>query len=118
MYAIQSVVDIMKQTLSLLIILLTAACSPSTDKSHSLSAHFPAIKHNMNDSTWYNRKIGSARYMLEVKYGDPRVAIAKARALFRCGDHFGLGRQILAKYANDLHGHYFRHAAGVMGLME
>ena len=37
-----------------------------------------------------------------------------ARALFRCGDHFGLGRQILAKYANDLHGHYFRHAFGVM----
>ncbi len=37
-----------------------------------------------------------------------------ARALYRCGDHFGLGRQILEKYANDLHGHYFRHAVGVL----
>ncbi len=37
-----------------------------------------------------------------------------ARALYRCGDHFGLGRQILEKYANDLHGHYFRHAYGIM----
>ncbi len=37
-----------------------------------------------------------------------------ARALFRCGDHYGLGRQILENYANDLHGHYFRHAYGVL----
>ena len=39
-----------------------------------------------------------------------------ARALYRCGDHYGLGRQILEKYSNDLHGHYFRHAAGILGL--
>ena len=39
-----------------------------------------------------------------------------ARALYRCGDHYRLGRQILEKYTNDLHGHYFRHAAGVMDL--
>ncbi|MFP4367741.1 MAG: FAD-dependent oxidoreductase, partial [Bacteroidales bacterium] len=39
-----------------------------------------------------------------------------ARALYRCGDHYRLGRQILEKYANDLHGHYFRHAIGVMDL--
>ncbi len=39
-----------------------------------------------------------------------------ARALYRCGDHYGLGRQILEKYSNDLHGHYFRHAAGILGI--
>ncbi len=39
-----------------------------------------------------------------------------ARALYRCGDHYGLGRQILENYSNDLHGHYFRHAAGILGL--
>ena len=39
-----------------------------------------------------------------------------ARALYRCGDYYGLGRQILEHYANDLHGHYFRHAAGILGL--
>ena len=39
-----------------------------------------------------------------------------ARALYRCGDHYGLGKQILKNYSNDLHGHYFRHAAGVMDL--
>ena len=38
-----------------------------------------------------------------------------ARALYRCGDHYGLGKQILENYANDLHGHYFRHATGVLG---
>jgi hypothetical protein len=39
-----------------------------------------------------------------------------ARALYRCSDHYGLGRQILEKYSNDLHGHYFRHAAGILGI--
>ncbi|MGF1586681.1 MAG: hypothetical protein ACFCUM_15250, partial [Bacteroidales bacterium] len=39
-----------------------------------------------------------------------------ARALYRCGDHYGLGKQILKNYSNDLHGHYFRHAAGVMDM--
>ena len=39
-----------------------------------------------------------------------------ARALYRCGDQYELGRQILEKYSNDLHGHYFRHATGVLDL--
>ena len=38
-----------------------------------------------------------------------------ARALYRCGDYYGLGKQILEKYSNDLHGHYFRHATGILG---
>ncbi len=37
-----------------------------------------------------------------------------ARALFICGDHNGLGRKILTKYANDLHGPYSYHAMGVL----
>lgn len=37
-----------------------------------------------------------------------------ARALFRCGDHQGLGETILRQYAQDLHGHYARHARAVL----
>jgi hypothetical protein len=34
-----------------------------------------------------------------------------ARALYRCGDNeTGQGKEIMENYANDLHGHYFRHA--------
>jgi len=38
-----------------------------------------------------------------------------ARALYRCGDHEGLGEKILRQYANDLRAHYARHAQGVLG---
>ncbi|MCX7820004.1 MAG: FAD-dependent oxidoreductase [Kiritimatiellae bacterium] len=41
--------------------------------------------------------------------------ISLARALYRCGDHEGLGRSILERYADDLHGHYARHARTVLG---
>jgi hypothetical protein len=37
-----------------------------------------------------------------------------ARALYRCGDHDGLGESILRQYAQDLHGHYARHAQAVL----
>ncbi|MBM3854955.1 MAG: FAD-dependent oxidoreductase, partial [Verrucomicrobia bacterium] len=37
-----------------------------------------------------------------------------ARALFRCGDHEGLGARILREYATDLRGHYARHAQAVL----
>ena len=37
-----------------------------------------------------------------------------ARALYRCGDYEGLGNAILSRYANDLRGHYFLHAAGIL----
>jgi alkaline phosphatase D len=69
----------MKSTSLFLIVLLAAACQPAADNSRALSEGFPEIKHNLNDSSWYNRKVGSARYMLEVKYGDPKNAIEKAR---------------------------------------
>lgn len=37
-----------------------------------------------------------------------------ARALYRCGDDQGLGEKILRQYAQDLHGHYARHAQAVL----
>lgn len=37
-----------------------------------------------------------------------------ARALYRCGDHQGLGEKTLRQFAQDLHGHYARHAQAVL----
>jgi hypothetical protein len=37
-----------------------------------------------------------------------------ARALVRCGDHEGIGRQILENYTTDLRGHLARHAKAVL----
>ncbi|NLZ03121.1 MAG: FAD-dependent oxidoreductase [Pirellulaceae bacterium] len=37
-----------------------------------------------------------------------------ARALYLCGDHNGLGRQILEEYNEDLRGHFARHARAVL----
>lgn len=37
-----------------------------------------------------------------------------ARALYRCGDEAGLGEKTLRAYAQDLHGHYARHAQAVL----
>lgn len=37
-----------------------------------------------------------------------------ARALYRCGDYESLGEGILRSYAQDLHGHYARHAQAVL----
>jgi hypothetical protein len=37
-----------------------------------------------------------------------------ARALFRCGDHEGLGEKILREYSADLRGHYVTHARAVL----
>ena len=40
--------------------------------------------------------------------------LALARALLKCGDHEGLGRAILERYAKDLRGHVARHAQAVL----
>ena len=37
-----------------------------------------------------------------------------ARALYRCGDHNGLGKKILQQYTQDLRGHLSRHAQAVL----
>ena len=37
-----------------------------------------------------------------------------ARALYRCGDYEGIGKEILNEYANDLRAHYARHADAVL----
>ena len=39
-----------------------------------------------------------------------------ARALYRLGDSGGVGERILRTYANDLRGHYARHARAVLGM--
>ncbi|MGC9034961.1 MAG: FAD-dependent oxidoreductase [Verrucomicrobiia bacterium] len=38
-----------------------------------------------------------------------------ARALYKCGDYQGLGEKILRQYSQDIHGHYARHSAAVLG---
>ena len=43
-----------------------------------------------------------------------RRDIAVARALYRCGDHEGLGEKVLRTYAQDLRGHFARHAQAVL----
>jgi len=40
--------------------------------------------------------------------------LSVARALYRCGDYGGLGKQILGAYTNDLRGHFARHAKAVL----
>ena len=37
-----------------------------------------------------------------------------ARALYRCGDYGGIGKQILTQYTEDLRGHIARHAQAVL----
>ncbi len=37
-----------------------------------------------------------------------------ARALYLCGDHDGLGEAVLREYAQDLRGHFARHAQAVL----
>ncbi|MDT8303804.1 MAG: FAD-dependent oxidoreductase, partial [Sedimentisphaerales bacterium] len=37
-----------------------------------------------------------------------------ARALYRCGDYKDIGKNILKEYANDLRGHYARHAREIL----
>lgn len=41
-----------------------------------------------------------------------------ARALYRCGDYKDIGKQILTEYANDLRGHYARHARHILNEQE
>jgi hypothetical protein len=37
-----------------------------------------------------------------------------ARALYRCGDHNGVGEKILSEYARDFRGNYARHALAIL----
>jgi glycine/D-amino acid oxidase-like deaminating enzyme len=45
----------------------------------------------------------------------PLREIVLARALYRCGDHEGLGERILREYREDVRGLFARHAAAVLG---
>ena len=37
-----------------------------------------------------------------------------ARALYRCGDHEGLGKKTLEAYRTDFRGHYATHARAIL----
>jgi hypothetical protein len=45
----------------------------------------------------------------------PLREIILARALYRCGDYEGVGRQILETYIEDLRGLFAKHAHAVLG---
>lgn len=47
----------------------------------------------------------------------PLREIVLARALYRCGDHGGLGAAILNEYREDIRGLFARHASAVLGLL-
>jgi hypothetical protein len=47
----------------------------------------------------------------------PLREIVLARALYRSGDHNGLGAAILNEYRSDIRGLFARHAAAVLGLI-
>ncbi|MFO7976871.1 MAG: FAD-dependent oxidoreductase [Candidatus Hydrogenedentota bacterium] len=57
----------------------------------------------------------------QTQFPDPNLSrnlslreLILARALYRCGDHEGLGERILLEYAEDLRGHHARHAMAVL----
>lgn len=83
----------------------------------------PSLQRLLNLPGFTGHAVTTLRQARDTAVPDPedvaqRNAVLKelhvARALFRCGDRDGQGRSILASYAQDLHGHYFRHAAGVL----
>jgi hypothetical protein len=65
-------------------------------------------------------RVDAAREQTGADTNDTRVRalslreLGWGRALFRCGDHNGLGRKILTEYTQDLRGHYARHALAVL----
>ena len=63
------------------------------------------------------RMMGHAKTSLDKPSSriEPLREIVLARALFRCGDHQGLGKKILTEYTQDIRGHFARHATAVLG---
>jgi hypothetical protein len=58
------------------------------------------------------REAGKGR---TVRLINPAVReLVLARALYRCGDHQGLGEGILRNYEKDLRGHFARHAHAIL----
>ena len=60
--------------------------------------------------------------MLEAAAGSDRSLclreIIVARALYRLGDHDGLGKKSLTTYTRDVRGHFARHASAILQAME
>jgi hypothetical protein len=69
--------------------------------------------HSMPDIQTAKRMTPESRTDTTTRNNSLRELIL-ARALFRCGDVNGLGKEILTAYSKDLRGHYYRHASGVL----
>jgi len=63
------------------------------------------------------RMMGHAKTSLDKPSSriEPLREIVLARALFRCGDHQGLGKKILSEYTQDIRGRFAWHATAVLG---
>jgi len=59
-------------TLLLLIGLLFTFCQTNKQESET------KLRYTKNDQTWYNRKIGVSKYLIEIASGNPKVAIEHA----------------------------------------
>ncbi len=69
--------------------------------------------HAFTDITVAQRHIQSSRTDNSTREQSLRELVL-ARALYRCGDHEGVGQAILENYAQDLRGHYRRHARAIL----
>jgi hypothetical protein len=69
----------------------------------------------VHDTVQKAGEIAAPRGAGDVKSRDESLReLILARALFRCGDHNGLGEKILRAYAGDLRGHIARHTQAVL----
>jgi HEAT repeat protein len=81
----------------------------------------PAAAKPLADLLRKPQMTGHARATVQSAIETPRARnsslreLVVARALYRCGDHEGLGEKILQAYARDLRGHFSRHARAVLG---
>lgn len=69
--------------------------------------------HAFTDITVAQRNIQSSRTDNSTREQSLRELVL-ARALYRCGDYEGVGKTILEAYAQDLRGHYRRHATAIL----
>jgi HEAT repeat protein len=84
-----------------------AALLDKTLQGSPMSGH--AIKTLEDARQWINQPARDGR----PRYLSLRELLV-ARALFRCGDHHGIGRKVLMEYTQDLRGPFASHALGVL----
>ncbi len=72
-----------------------------------------ADKHHPDIATAIDREVPGGTNAETTRRESLRELLV-ARALYRCGDHEGIGRRTLENYAADLRGHLARHARAVL----